>query len=191
MFPNRLRELREERKLLQKEAAAQLGIGQVTYNRYECAEREPDLETLMKIAKFFNVSTDYLLGNQTTSSSYYSFEKSEELISIYLTGIESWSNNNFLTLAEKRAIKSHFAEVLMRYKLLINKTVDSLMSWPDYKESMDTFYNQNRDKPTDAEIKNKFLQQELDTEIKSLAAWANAFPRQLSLVENKKEEPIK
>lgn len=63
MFSSRLRFLRERNGLLQKEAAEKLNIGQVTYNRYEKGEREPDINTLKKLAEFFNVTTDYLLGN--------------------------------------------------------------------------------------------------------------------------------
>lgn len=63
MLGKRLRLLREELNLKQTELAEQLKINRVTYNRYETGEREPDLETLKKIANFFNVSTDYLLGN--------------------------------------------------------------------------------------------------------------------------------
>ena len=40
----------------------QIGISSVSYNRYERGEREPDHDTLSKLATFFNVSTNYLLG---------------------------------------------------------------------------------------------------------------------------------
>lgn len=53
---------------MQKEVAERLKINQVTYNRYEKGEREPDNDTLKKIADFFNVSTDYLLGRENVSS---------------------------------------------------------------------------------------------------------------------------
>ena len=67
MLHQRLRTLRENINLMQKEVAASLKINQVTYNRYEKGEREPDNDTLKKIADFFNVSTDYLLGRENTS----------------------------------------------------------------------------------------------------------------------------
>ncbi len=40
-----------------------MGLSPVSYNRYECGQREPDFATLRKIARFFHVSLDYLLGN--------------------------------------------------------------------------------------------------------------------------------
>ena len=59
----RLRELRLDRRWNMKETADKLGLPYTTYVSYEKGEREPDYEMLMKFANFFNVSTDYLLGN--------------------------------------------------------------------------------------------------------------------------------
>jgi transcriptional regulator with XRE-family HTH domain len=58
----RIRYLREEKNLSQVEMAAQLNISNVQLNRYETGARKPDPETLVRIADFLNVSTDYLLG---------------------------------------------------------------------------------------------------------------------------------
>ena len=58
----RLKELREERGLTQKQLAEQLQLHSVTYLHYEKAQREPPLATLAQMALFFGVSTDYLLG---------------------------------------------------------------------------------------------------------------------------------
>ena len=59
---NRLKELREEKGLTQKQLAEQLGLNSVTYLRYEKSQREPSLSILADIANYFNVSVDYLLG---------------------------------------------------------------------------------------------------------------------------------
>ena len=61
-FNQKLKELREENKLLQKQLAAELGVSQVTIARWETRTREPSFDDLIKIAKYFNVTTDYLLG---------------------------------------------------------------------------------------------------------------------------------
>lgn len=58
----RLKELREERNLTQKQVAAALKINSVTYLHYEKAQREPPLLLLAEMAEYFNVSVDYLLG---------------------------------------------------------------------------------------------------------------------------------
>ena len=58
----RLKELREERNLTQKQVAAALKINSVTYLHYEKSQREPPLLLLAEMAAYFNVSVDYLLG---------------------------------------------------------------------------------------------------------------------------------
>ena len=58
----RLKELREERGLTQKELSALLNLNSVTYLHYEKAQRELPLSLLIQFAKFYGVSTDYLLG---------------------------------------------------------------------------------------------------------------------------------
>lgn len=57
-----LKQLRGKHKLTQEEFAVKLGIARSTYSGYETGKTEPDNETLQKIADYFEVSTDYLLG---------------------------------------------------------------------------------------------------------------------------------
>ncbi|WP_289132832.1 helix-turn-helix transcriptional regulator [uncultured Bacteroides sp.] len=61
-FTDRLQALKMERSLLQKDIAQAAEISLRTYQRYESGERLPDTDVLSKLADFFNVSTDYLLG---------------------------------------------------------------------------------------------------------------------------------
>lgn len=61
-FSTMLRKLREEKHLSQKDIAAYLGITRQAVTAYELAKREPDHDILKKLADFYNVSVDYLLG---------------------------------------------------------------------------------------------------------------------------------
>ncbi|MDV5976583.1 UNVERIFIED_CONTAM: helix-turn-helix transcriptional regulator [Streptococcus canis] len=63
MFPERLKELRKKSNLTQKDMAEYFGTSQPSYQAWESGKRNPNSESLDKIANFFNVSTDYLLGN--------------------------------------------------------------------------------------------------------------------------------
>ena len=58
----RLKELRESKRLTQKEVAEVIGYSEISYARYEKGEREPDISTLCKLAEYFNVTVDYLIG---------------------------------------------------------------------------------------------------------------------------------
>lgn len=66
----RLRELREERQIPQFKVAQDLDIHKNTYQGYESAVRRLSLEALDKIAFYFNVSIDYLLGRTDIRSPY-------------------------------------------------------------------------------------------------------------------------
>ena len=59
---NRLKEIRQEKKLSQKDLAKKLNISQQAISLYEKGNRELKLETWQKLADFFNVPVDYLLG---------------------------------------------------------------------------------------------------------------------------------
>ena len=58
----RLKELRKERQLTQQELGEIINCTHTAINYYENGKRQPDLETLCKLADYFNVSVDYLLG---------------------------------------------------------------------------------------------------------------------------------
>ena len=58
----KLKELRKEKGISKLKLAMDLSMNQNTISRYETEERQADYETLIKIADYFNVSIDYLLG---------------------------------------------------------------------------------------------------------------------------------
>ena len=69
-FSSRLIQLREERNLSQKKLAEVLNINNKTINHYETGIREPDFDTLIIFADFFNVNTDFLLGRTEVKGRY-------------------------------------------------------------------------------------------------------------------------
>jgi len=77
-FGDILSNLRNEAKITQKDLANILGVSRGTIGMYEIGQRDPDTETLKKIAKFFNVSVDYLLGNTDIKNSDTSKNKIAE-----------------------------------------------------------------------------------------------------------------
>ena len=61
-FGERMKSIREAKKLTQEKLARNIGVSASTIGMYEQNRREPDLETLKKIAKILNTSLDYLLN---------------------------------------------------------------------------------------------------------------------------------
>lgn len=62
-----LKKLRNNKGLSQKELTDRLNINRSTYARYETSATQPDFDTLKKIANFYNVTVDYILGNKTNN----------------------------------------------------------------------------------------------------------------------------
>ena len=64
---NRIRDLREDRDLRQIDVAKATGIDQRTLSNYETGKTNPDSYAIIRLASFFNVSCDYLLGVAETN----------------------------------------------------------------------------------------------------------------------------
>ena len=63
---HRLRELREEMELTQKQLAVILGMSQTGYSKYETGENDLPTARLIKLADYYKTSTDYILGRTNT-----------------------------------------------------------------------------------------------------------------------------
>ncbi|MBE6533257.1 MAG: helix-turn-helix transcriptional regulator [Ruminococcaceae bacterium] len=61
MYP-RLRDLREDKDMNQTQVAKMLGMSQTGYSKYETGENDIPTQILIKLARFYNTSVDYLLG---------------------------------------------------------------------------------------------------------------------------------
>ncbi|MBO5512780.1 MAG: helix-turn-helix transcriptional regulator [Clostridia bacterium] len=69
MYP-RLRDLREDRDLNQTAVAKHLGMSQTGYSKYETGENDIPTAILIKLARFYNTSIDYLLGETNDPRRY-------------------------------------------------------------------------------------------------------------------------
>lgn len=67
IFAECLQELREDRNVSRKELAAFLNISVSTLGMYEQGRREPNIDMLIKLADYFNVSLDFLVGRSSNS----------------------------------------------------------------------------------------------------------------------------
>ncbi len=70
VFFQRLRDLREDKDLRQEDIAEVLGISQTVYSRYERGLQTIPVIHLLKLADYYQVSTDYILGRTNTSKPY-------------------------------------------------------------------------------------------------------------------------
>lgn len=86
-FGNRLKELRLQAGLTQKQLAEQIGITKSVVSFYELRERTPSPDVLIKLASIFHVTTDYLLGIEKTKT-------------IDITGLDSEDEKVIRTMVE-------------------------------------------------------------------------------------------
>ncbi|MBE6680215.1 MAG: helix-turn-helix transcriptional regulator [Ruminococcaceae bacterium] len=68
ILSNRLKECRKEKRLTQNQVAIYCDITEKAYQNYELMTREPKLEILIRIADFYGVSVDYLVGRTDVKS---------------------------------------------------------------------------------------------------------------------------
>lgn len=79
-YNERLKDLREDNDLTQKEIADVIQVRYNVYQRYEYGERLLPIDKLIKLAKYYNVSTDYILG-LTNIPDRYPIEKNQKISS--------------------------------------------------------------------------------------------------------------
>ena len=77
IFPKRLKELRQKKGLTQQNIADLVHVNRVTYTNWEKGNREPNFETLLKLASILNTTTSYLLGESDIQYGYGSKEFEE------------------------------------------------------------------------------------------------------------------
>ena len=69
-YNERIREIREDNLLTQQKVADLLNIGQRTYADYESGKTRIPIDNIMKLAKFYNVSMDYITGASNIKTEY-------------------------------------------------------------------------------------------------------------------------
>lgn len=116
IFANRLKTERESNGWTQEQFAELLGVSNGTVSGYERNYREPDFDTLIKIAKQLNVSIDYLLGYSDIRNPYIktagSTDESNELVTriaeiiIHSKKIMTKKEENFILTVIKKYIET-------------------------------------------------------------------------------------
>lgn len=76
-------DLRKQNKKTQSEIAKYLNLTTAGYNKYEINKTEPSIENLKKLADYYNVSLDYLVGREFASKYAYLTENEKNLLDIF------------------------------------------------------------------------------------------------------------
>ena len=100
-----LRKLRESHHLQISDVADAIGMSRQGYNNYETGSRNPSLDTIVRLAKFYNVSTDYILG------------------------VSDSPDNSVVTQDEIKAIDEKAEKLFQSFLQLPNSTKVSIKHW--------------------------------------------------------------
>lgn len=102
-----LKKLRAEHRVTQKQLADVISVSQQSINKYENHNIEPDIDTLIKIADFFNTSVDYLIGHTDIE------RKIEPVTSYDLNSEEAALIDSYRKLSQKQ--RSSICAVIENY----------------------------------------------------------------------------
>lgn len=124
-YGSRLKQLRNKKGLSQKELTDRLHLNRSTYARYETSTTQPDYDTLEKLADFYDVSVDYILGrtDNPNSGDENEFDPLKEIRKItddlgiddlFFYDIEQWKN---FTKEDVEDLKKHFEFIAHKAKM--------------------------------------------------------------------------
>ena len=105
-FGERLKELRIEYRLTQEELADKFYLNKSSISRYERNQQVPELDLLQKIADFFKVGVDYLLGNSDIKNPYENVQKITDSVEDDPELLEFWE-----VLKEREDLQLMFKQV--------------------------------------------------------------------------------
>jgi transcriptional regulator with XRE-family HTH domain len=146
-FSERLKEARKARGVTQKAAANFLGITEQAYQKYEYAMREPDHKTTIRLAEFYHVSVDYLMGRTDETALFNMSKRIAEISSdarlsleckgLYVSllqcvvGNRAIVSNEKLFLQENNLTQKDFMQLLqclenLKYIYIIDSSEDNI-----------------------------------------------------------------
>ena len=150
----RIKESRNATGLTQEELGERLGVSGAAIAQYETGKRNPKYETLRRIGDALNIPVESLLGENDPCL----------LDDLYYRSVIAWSEDVHFSEAETTAIKKHLSDMLLRYKELIEATLQAKFSLL-YLGSNAT-----------AEIIEERVTQSLQKKCDDLKAWIDSAP---------------
>ncbi|EAC6276584.1 TPA: helix-turn-helix transcriptional regulator [Listeria innocua] len=158
MFGNRLKQLRKNNNKTQEDISKILGISRGAYSHIENGRNEPDMETIVKLANIFEVSTDYLLGKSNnglvdTIAAHIDADASEEDIKEILAYIDEKRKehthekdiNITETASEKDKDVDNFVEENEEFKAVAERVMNDKEAVKAVKSFIE-YYEQQKNK---------------------------------------------
>lgn len=126
IFAERLVELRKEKGLKRQEVANALGVSRASLEYYEKGQRKPDIEIAARIAEYYNVSTDYLVGLSASRVNEEDFDL--KMVCDY-TGLSNYAIMKLKQITCRRELSKRLEEMLSIN--MISSLADTVASYRD------------------------------------------------------------
>jgi len=136
-FNSRIRELRIEKGLTRLDLAAEIGVSGSALGNYERGERSPDSELITKLADFFNVTSDYLLGKSEfrVPKEIQQHDKNLSGLKAMIDDCAALGADRFITALNdflSNAVSTNFYIFGIADPLILNDATDLLSKWGDF-----------------------------------------------------------
>lgn len=179
---DRIKQRRIELGLTVDELAEKIGKSRATIYRYENGDIEnmptPILEPL---AKALETTPADLMG--WSEEKHYT-----NLASKYYDAVMHWSAEKGMSEEQTTAIRDHFAELLLRYKTLLEHYFQTNLNWKRERDAYIEFYSHGANKKSEVEIEELYLKDALKEQLKNLETWITTFPLKISMCKSESIE---
>lgn len=163
VFPERLRQLRAESDLTQRELARSLDISQQSINSWENGERKPKIEAITNIAEYFNVSPKYLIGETNNREiETIELEAEDKLFKATIKDLD-------LTPEQKEEFKESVYHFILRKKAIYES--DDLKEESNNKDNTSTFSKRLRELRKENGLSQEEIANSLSVSQQSYARW--------------------
>lgn len=173
VFSQNLRRLMQRFGKDRNQVCEDLGIKYTTFNDWYNGNKYPRIDKIEMLANYFEVLKSDLVERHSES-------QSEQLVNTQLHGILKWSKDKLARPEDTEVYHMHLAELLLRYKMLIEHAVYTSLHTDEYLQSVEDF-NATRSAPmSKQQLKEQYFRSELQRELDDLTGWINTFPSYLS-----------
>nr|WP_302650657.1 helix-turn-helix transcriptional regulator [uncultured Agathobaculum sp.] len=173
VFSQNLRRLMQRFGKDRNQVCEDLGIKYTTFNDWYNGNKYPRIDKIEMLANYFEVLKSDLVEKHSES-------QSEQLVNTQLHGILKWSKDKLARPEDTEVYHMHLAELLLRYKMLIERAVYTSLYTDEYLQSVEDF-NATRSAPmSKQQLKEQYFRSELQRELDDLTGWINTFPSYLS-----------
>lgn len=156
-----------------------MNVSSATASDWCNGKKLPRMDKIQSICNWLGIEKSNLLTPRSQEHSI-DYLRATDLVNIYYNGVLHWTEELGLSERDTCILRNHFADLLLRYKTLIEHYTSTNIRWDAEKEDFSKFYKTREHTKTIAEIHEMYLDQELKSDLENLENWIKAFPNWIS-----------